>query len=107
MYCETQKLLNFVDISDTAEAVPPLRINTNLHHLRPLSVISFNIIYKGPTVMHSVMNLLPEMFFSLMSSRLCLWVKSDISSCVSLFILSARNLRAKLNAYSQKICWAM
>lgn len=57
MYYEIQKLLNFVDRSDIAEVVPPLRINPNLPHRGQLSVISFNATYKGDFVMHSIMNL--------------------------------------------------
>ena len=98
------KLLNFIHISDIADAIILLWTNHNLHNLGPLSIISFNAISGGVYEMHSTMSLLPKIMF-LKSSSLCLWGNNYMSSWVFLLIMSAMNLRAKLNALSQKACF--
>ena len=98
------KLLNFIHISDTADAIILLWINHNLHHLGALSIISFNAISGGVYEIHSTMSLLPKIMF-LKSSSLCLWGNNYISSCVFLLIMSAMNLRGQLNDNSQKACF--
>lgn len=96
MYYKIQKLFNFSDLSDIVEVVALIRISPHLYHLEPMSIIFINVSYEGACLIHSLMNLFPEiMFLYLGSSSLWLWDKNYLSLVFSFstcHLLILRNL---------------